>query len=216
MPLTLSSRDKQGLGNGLWKLSPAGQLTQLAGFDKPARTPMADGTGPSAVFQSTTTVCAGPQGTLYVNDLGRVRQVAPDGTVVTLTGNGGANFEGLACGQGGSNLTTMPDSGGPRKAYELQSQRSLAAPLGGGTNYQGLAMNGADSAWVSAANGGSITLMELADGGIEPGSVVDTASGISVGANRYTTSLPALRSAGGGVAYLPTAYSIIRLTYEVN
>ena len=69
--LTLSWRTRPGLGNGVWALAPDGALRQVAGFARPARTPMADGTGADAVFESITGLCADTQGGFYVEDLGR-------------------------------------------------------------------------------------------------------------------------------------------------
>jgi len=209
--LALSDRDRPGLGNGVWLLSPTGQLSQLAGFEKPASSPLADGSGPQAVFQSITTICAGAQGEFYVNDLGRVRRITPNGVVTTLANAQGRDFEGLYCGQQGRNLTFSVAADGQRKPFELQAQRLFDTPSGVAGLYS--AMAGADSAWVSAPAGGTLFLMGLADGRVLPGSTLVTA-GLMVAGERYTPNSSALRAANAGVAYLPTAYSIVRLTYQ--
>ncbi|XAH25589.1 hypothetical protein AAFF27_10490 [Xylophilus sp. GW821-FHT01B05] len=208
---TPSGRERQGLGNGVWLLSPTGQLRQLAGFEKPASTPLADGSGPQAVFQSITVICAGAQGEFYVSDLGRVRQISANGAVTTLANAEGRNFEGLYCGQQGRNLTFSVAADGQRKPFELQAQRLFDTPSGVAGLYS--AMAGADSAWVSSPAGGTLFLMGLADGRVLPGSTLVTA-GLMVAGERYTPNSSALRAANAGVAYLPTAYSIVRLTYQ--
>eukprot|EP00667_Euglena_gracilis_P005628 EG_transcript_5668 len=79
------------------RIDPEGQtVTTLAGSGLPG---FADGTGPLARFDFPTMCAIDMGGTLWVSDLRNhaIRRVRPDGTVVTVAGNGTA---GYADGQG--------------------------------------------------------------------------------------------------------------------
>lgn len=72
-----------GLGKGqkaIMKRAPDGSVTQLAGGPKGD----ADGKGAAARFTRLDRMAVGADGSLYVLDVGRLRKVAPDGSVTTL------------------------------------------------------------------------------------------------------------------------------------
>jgi sugar lactone lactonase YvrE len=86
-------RDRQGnmywAGDGegdasdrVWiqKLAPDGTLTRLAGGEAGR----ADGIGAAAQFEDLRWISATPEGVVHAIDAGRLRRIAPDGTVTTL------------------------------------------------------------------------------------------------------------------------------------
>jgi YD repeat-containing protein len=62
-----------------------------------------NGPASAALFNQPAGEVSGPDGSLYVADSNnlRVRKIAPDGTVTTFAGNGGACALGAQCGDGG-------------------------------------------------------------------------------------------------------------------
>lgn len=76
------------------KITPAGQVTTLAGDGQG----YADGPGANARFMSPLGIAVAPTGVVYVADSGnnRIRAIAPDGTVSTLTGSTAGNADGPA------------------------------------------------------------------------------------------------------------------------
>ena len=85
------------------KISPDGQVTTFAGTNASG---YVDGVGTVARFNFPWGVIVGPDSHLYVSDgeNQRIRRIAPDGTVVTIAGNG--NY-GLASGMGYSPQTAL-------------------------------------------------------------------------------------------------------------
>jgi sugar lactone lactonase YvrE len=73
----------------IWKVSPASQVTLLAGSK--GIPGAADGQGSSAQFRSPGCLAFDPAGNLVVADTGNhtIRRIAPDGTVTTLAGSPG-------------------------------------------------------------------------------------------------------------------------------
>lgn len=209
--LTLSVRNKEGLGNGVWLLSPSGQLKQLAGFSQPARSAAADGVGPTAVFGIITAICPGGDDSFYVHGGGNIRKLTLDGTVSTLRGTDGAAVTGMVCGASGRNLVTN----GQGQLQEIPSQRTFA-PLDGkvGSIY-GLADE--PTAWVSDPARSTLLLINLSTGTALEGSSLGLGEPTQLSSAPYT--LPPLssfnfRTAPGQVAYAATAYSIVKLTYK--
>jgi hypothetical protein len=207
--LTISSRDRPGLGNGVWALSPAGQLTQLAGFAHPSTTPMADGKGADAVFESINALCTGAQGEFYVLDRNRVRRVGTDGMVTTLAG---ADYRELHCGRDGRSLTSVPMADGRRKVHALPSGQMLGAVLD--SNMVLLAQDSERTAWAYTPGDEKVFLMDLDSGKALPDSALSVARGRLLVDGRAYTVYPVLQSAEAGVAYLPSAYGIVQLTYR--
>ena len=74
------------------KMDSKGNVTVLAGSTTEGYT---DGKASSAVFKHITSMAAGPDGHLYVVDYGNnaIREVSPDGTVSTLSGQAGKGFK---------------------------------------------------------------------------------------------------------------------------
>lgn len=72
------------------KITPAGVVSTLAGYQVPAGPPLPprcnDGAGSTATFGEPQGLTVGPDGTLYVADTNcfKLRQITPDGTVSTL------------------------------------------------------------------------------------------------------------------------------------
>ncbi|MDC8759891.1 gluconolaconase [Janthinobacterium fluminis] len=79
-----------GDNNRIRKLGADGVVATLAG----GREGYADGVGAAAAFHTPSGVALDAAGNLYVADTGNhaIRKVAPDGTVTTLAGGGGAGF----------------------------------------------------------------------------------------------------------------------------
>lgn len=75
------------------KISPAGQVTTLAGSGLLGST---DGAGISAEFRSPTAVAVAPNGNVYVGDGSnyRIRKILPGGMVSTLAGSISGNTDG--------------------------------------------------------------------------------------------------------------------------
>lgn len=212
--LTLSWRTRPGLGNGVWALAPDGALRQVAGFARPARTPMADGTGADAVFESITGLCADTQGGFYVEDLGRVRRLTADGAVQTLADAQGQRFHQLYCGPAGQALTTVRQADGTSRLAALPSGQTLGAWNAAMTTY---APASAQTAWARAwTTPPALFLADLASGEALPGAHVPlTASGeLQMAGQAYSPDPSTLRAASGEVAYLRTAYGIVRMTYR--
>ncbi|SFU58811.1 hypothetical protein SAMN04489707_101020 [Paenacidovorax caeni] len=209
--LTLSSRTRPGLGNGVWALAPDGALRQVAGFAQPTGTPMADGTGAGAVFESITALCADAQGGFYVEDLGRVRRLTADGTVQTLADTQGQRFHGLYCGPAGQALTSTRQADGTYRLVALPSGLTLGAWDAASAPY---APASAQTAWAWAP--GALFLADLESGKGLPGTRVPlNASGqLQIAGQAYTPDREALRAASGEVAYLRTTYGIVRMTYR--
>ncbi len=86
-----------GDNNRIRKLSAKGIVSTLAG----AREGFADGVGAAAAFHTPSGIALDGAGNVYVADTGNnaIRKVAPDGTVTTLAGGGGAGFRD---GKGGA------------------------------------------------------------------------------------------------------------------
>jgi sugar lactone lactonase YvrE len=82
----------------IWKVSPANQVTLLAGTKGVPGS--ADGLGSAAQFRNPGSLAFDPAGNLVVADTGNhtIRRVAPDGTVTTLAGSPG--LPGTADGLG--------------------------------------------------------------------------------------------------------------------
>jgi len=68
-----------GKGPGIWRVSPEGQISQLAGVSNGGA--MIDGTGTEAVFMDPYTIAMDKSGVLYVQDEPALRQVTQDGKV---------------------------------------------------------------------------------------------------------------------------------------
>ena len=79
-----------GASNRIRRLHPDGRVDTLAG----SLEGFADGIGADARFHTPSGLAIDTAGTLYVADTGNhaIRRVAPDGTVTTLAGGGGAGF----------------------------------------------------------------------------------------------------------------------------
>lgn len=71
------------------KITPAGEIGILAGL--PATPGSADGTGPSALFDSPSGIAVDANGNCYVADTGNntIRKITPAGMVTTLAGKAG-------------------------------------------------------------------------------------------------------------------------------
>jgi DNA-binding beta-propeller fold protein YncE len=72
------------------RIDPSGHVTTLAG----GRRGFADGRGTEARFDTPSALAIDAQGVLYVADTGNnaIRRIAPDGTVTTVAGGGGAGY----------------------------------------------------------------------------------------------------------------------------
>lgn len=208
----LSSRTRPGLGNGVWTLAPSGALRQVAGFAQPLGTPMADGTGAGAVFESITALCADAQSGLYLEDLGRVRRLTADGTVQTLANAQGQPFERLYCGPGGQALTTTRLTDGTRRLVALPSGRMFGMAWDAAGALRALA--GTHTAWFSAPDNKAFVLADLENAQSLPDARVplDASGQLRVAGQAYTPKT--LQAASGEVAYLRTEYGIVRMTYR--
>lgn len=209
--LTLSVRDKQGLGNGVWLLLPGGQLRQLAGFSQPARSVAADGVGQAAVFGIISAICPGGDDSFYVHDGGFIRKLTLDGTVSTLRGTDGAAVTSMVCGTSGRNLVTN----GQGQLQEIPSQQTFPSLNGKLGLIYGLADG--PTAWVSNPAGSTLMLTNLSTGAALEGSSLGLGESTQLSSAPY--ALPPLssfnfRTAPGQVAYAATAHSIVKLTYK--
>lgn len=83
------------LGDVLRKISPQGEITDVAGTDNP--TYVGDG-GPAIDAQLSTpeAVAVDASGNVYIADFGnsRVRKISPSGVITTVAGNGISGFSG--------------------------------------------------------------------------------------------------------------------------
>lgn len=79
------------------KITPAGQVTPLAGW--PGRHGTADGSGAGASFDGINGMVADAAGNVYVAGSSAIRKITPAGAVTTLAGKPGT--AGMADGQGG-------------------------------------------------------------------------------------------------------------------
>ena len=175
---------------------------------------MADGTGADAVFESITGLCADTQGGFYVEDLGRVRRLTADGAVQTLADAQGQRFHQLYCGPAGQALTTVRQADGTSRLAALPSGQTLGAWNAAMTTY---APASAQTAWARAwTTPPALFLADLASGEALPGAHVPlTASGeLQMAGQAYSPDPSTLRAASGEVAYLRTAYGIVRMTYR--
>ena len=79
-----------GAGNRIRRIGPDGVVASFAG----ARAGFADGAGALAAFDTPSALAIDRLGNLYVADTGNnaIRKVAPDGSVSTLAGGGGAGY----------------------------------------------------------------------------------------------------------------------------
>ena len=97
--------------NAIRKITPAGQVTTIAGSDVSGNTAgFADGTGTAAVFNNPTGLYIGPGGVIYVADMfnNNIRRVMPDGTVSLIAGSA-AQVTGDADGIGTAAGFNEPD-----------------------------------------------------------------------------------------------------------
>ena len=77
-------------GNAIYKISPSGVITFLAGGNF---TPgFADGTGSAAKFNNPTGITIDSNRNLYVTDNNSIRKVTQSGVVTTLAGNGSPGY----------------------------------------------------------------------------------------------------------------------------
>lgn len=79
------------------KITPAGEVTTLAGTFPPNGPKMADGVSKSAVFELLNGMTATADGTLFVADAGAIRMISPTGVVKTLAGS---HYQGNVDGAG--------------------------------------------------------------------------------------------------------------------
>ncbi len=89
-----------GTTSAVYKVSPSREVTILAGPDGDVAdtSTMLDGKGTAARLQDVTDLAVGPDGTLYVIDAGKLREISPAGEVKTWamdTKVGGAPASGL-------------------------------------------------------------------------------------------------------------------------
>ena len=89
-----------GADNTIRKISPAGEVSTLAGLATDHSLGSADGTAIEARFQAAIQVAAGPAGDTFVTDtLNRtVRQIAASGSVTTLAGSSADTSPGIVDG----------------------------------------------------------------------------------------------------------------------
>lgn len=87
-------------GNAIRMISPAGQVSTLAGATDPYGAGSSDGTGADAQFNSPDALAVDTNGNVFVADTGNftIRKITPDGVVTTLAG--AAEQEGSVDGRG--------------------------------------------------------------------------------------------------------------------
>lgn len=87
-------------GNAIRMISPAGQVSTLAGAIDPDGAGSSDGTGADARFNSPDALAVDTNGNVFVADRGNftIRKITPGGVVTTLAGAAGQ--EGFVNGQG--------------------------------------------------------------------------------------------------------------------
>ncbi|MBI6545598.1 MAG: hypothetical protein HY692_02315, partial [Cyanobacteria bacterium NC_groundwater_1444_Ag_S-0.65um_54_12] len=87
--ITTSDNSTFPENNKVWRVSPTGQITAIAG-DTGGAAGSADGVGNAARFNEPYEVAIDSQRNIYVADMTgcRIRKILPDGTVSTLAGNG--------------------------------------------------------------------------------------------------------------------------------
>ena len=116
------------LGNDLYirdyrirKVSPAGIITSVAGYDPQAGQDRYSGDGgpaTAAQLNNPQGVAVDAIGNLYIADYGnyRIRKVSPDGTITTIAGNGTSGHSG---------------DGGPATSAQLNAPRGIAVDASG-------------------------------------------------------------------------------------
>lgn len=160
------------------KISPAGEVSTLAGTPVSSGGGSADGTGPAAGFQSPYGVAVDTDGTIYVADTSNstIRKITPSGDVTTFAG--AALQAGRADGVGAAARFSNPHSltiDGQHNVYVDDSDNSIVrkiTPDGTVTTVPrlgytgGLAFDGEGALCV--ANPDMSLVFKLADGGIAP------------------------------------------------
>ncbi|MET3495920.1 NHL repeat-containing protein [Variovorax boronicumulans] len=165
--------------NAIRKISPAGEVTTLAGSGAPGS---ADGTGTAASFNRPGAVAADANGNVYVADTGNriVRKISPAGEVTTLAGSGvqgstngngaAASFDALTAialdtsgnlyvGDENSNLIRMISPSGD--VTTLAGSGAAGSTNGSGTNASfsgplGIAIDGNGNLYVADVNNNMI------------------------------------------------------------
>jgi trimeric autotransporter adhesin len=103
------------------KVSPAGIITSVAGYDPQAGQDQYsgdDGPATAAQLNNPQGVAVDAVGNLYIADYGnyRIRKVSPDGTITTIAGNGTQGHSG---------------DGGPATSAQLTAPRGIAVDASG-------------------------------------------------------------------------------------
>lgn len=213
--LIMPYRQQAGLGNGIWRRTAEGQLTQLAGFAAlPSRIGIRDGQGPAAEFSSIGALCSMPDGSLLLTDQSLLRRVSPDGTVSTLPSSQHGALSGLRCGPDGQHLSFLDIGAGQSTAYALERQTALGYTCAEPAHV--LAALDGRLAWVLASDRSSMSLIDLHSGQAIPGSTVpfagSTAAAPSSGVPPIEMPLRAA-AAANGVAYFTSGQSIVKISY---
>lgn len=206
-------RSNAGVGNGIWRLYPDGRLIKLAGFEQPARAALADGHGAQAVFGNISRICTAESDYFYVNDGGVIRQVTLDGRVETLKEADGSKSLGLVCGEDHRSLArTFDPAAKPVQPYELPSKRvfgvlpSNLGPL--------RALTSGTLAWAYSTNSERTFLLDLSDGREIDGSSIAISEYSQTANVPHSVGLGAVVPVAGGVAYMATRFSVVKVTYK--
>jgi len=144
-------------GNTIRKITPAADVTTFAGNGAGITL---DGQGTAAGFNAPISVATGPDGTLYVVEIGGnvVRKITPDGTVSTLAGagrNGFADGRGNAAYFNGA-FGIAVDAGGTVYVADTGNSRiRKITPDGVVTTFAGSNQVGNDDGTGSAASFGA-------------------------------------------------------------
>lgn len=126
------------------KIMPTGLVLDVAGSGTAG---YADGPGAAAQFNSPNAVTVGPDGTVYVGDIGnlRIRAISPLGVVSTLAGSGNAGYRDGVGGEAefGATGTVVADQAG--NVYVTDRPNNVirkVTPAGAVTTHSGTGVRG--------------------------------------------------------------------------
>jgi sugar lactone lactonase YvrE len=185
--------------NTIRQVSPSGVVHTLAGT--PLVFGTADGTGPAAQFTNPVAVRWSPNGSLYVTDNNRIRNITTDGVVTTVY-SGNTQLLGIDVSDPGFALLTDANS---KSVVKLDWTTNTVSTLAGGfQNPVGIAVAPAGSAaagTVYVADEFAATLSTISPSGVVSplaGStgVYGYADGVGASAQFYTPTLMSMSGAG--------------------